>query len=304
MVRTDYSPARDVGGLNEESRHLGWWTPRHPYTVTSLEPWYPPSLNMPDYGQWLLVAPRTNLPYSDAEVMEIVSSLHAEILIGNITAMMLQRALYTPRRGVWFVMHGNEQGIELSDGLLSVNLLLPMLEAASPQIVYLNSCKSLELGLILQQRLRCAFVTNVQEVPDQEAFISGTAFAHQLSTGRSFYAAYASARPGANTNLVFLPSGEEGVKPVAGSGIPPSEDVRRLLQEVQRLAVLIDGDPRYNVTGLKIGIQALNDSVVRLGDKMEVLESRQITVNIVTGVVVVLLIIFFLALQAVIARGG
>jgi hypothetical protein len=235
--------------------------------------------------------------------MEVGSLLHAEILLGSITAHMLQRALYKPRRGVWFILHGNDQGIEMSDGLLSVNLLLPMLEAASPQVVYLNSCKSLQVGLALQSRLRCAFVTNVMEVPDQEAFVSGAAFAHQLSEGKSFYAAYQAARPATNTNLVYLPSSDEGLRPVSES-LPPSEDVKRLLQEVQRLTLLIDGDARYNVTGLKLSLQHLNESVNRLADKTEALESRQVTVNIVTGVVVVLLIIFFLALQAVIARGG
>lgn len=259
----------------------------------------PPNLMMPDYGQWLVIAPRSNLQYSDAEVMEIASSLHAEVLIGHITVMMLQRALYTPRKGVWFVVHGNEEGMELSDGFLSVSLLLPMLEAASPQIVYLNSCKSIRLGLTLQERLRCAFVTNVQEVPDKEAFISGAAFAHQLSMGRSLYAAYAAARPGANTNLVFLPSGDEGSRAAVDS-----TDAKRFIQEVQRLSVLIDGDSRYNVIGLKVGVQALTESVDKLIDRLERLESRQITINILTGVVGVLLVVFFLVLQVVITRGG
>lgn len=265
---------------------------------------------MPNYGQWLVVAPNTDLPHSDAEVMEVANALHAEVLIGDtVTAPALQKALRTPRKGVWFITHGDMAGIMLSDGLLPTSLLLPMLEAANPEIVYLNTCKSVHVGLALQNRLHCAFIANLQEVPDQEAFVSGTAIAHYISQGRSYRAAYNAARPGSNTNLIYL---AENIDDAMTNPLPPKTnggsrtngdleqiriDLSRMSIDVQRLIVLIDGDPKWNQTGLIATVREIDR-------KTDLLESRQLLFNIIAVVVATLLIIFFLIMQTVVSKGG
>lgn len=265
---------------------------------------------MPDYGQWLVVAPTTELPHSDAEIMEVASALHAEVLIGDsVTAVALQRALRTKRKGVWFITHGDLSGIYLSDGLLPTNLLLPMLEAADPEIVYLNTCKSVHVGLGLQSRLRCAFIANLQDVPDQEAFVSGTAIAHYISQGRSYRSAYNAARPGSNTNLIFLPETvneimttptqpkSNGVSRTTADYDQMRADLTRLIAEMQRLVILVDGDAKWNQLGLTYQVRLLMEKVDRI-------ESRQLLFNIISAVVAALLVIFFLIMQSVISRGG
>lgn len=154
----------------------------------------------------LLVAPRTNLLLADEEVQDVVNSGLdvARLLQGEINQVELTREI---RRGnfdvLWFCTHGTEQGVQLSDGLLTISALTQLVRGRF-NLVVLNSCSSVYAAQQIQNETTAAVVCTIVEIPDMDAYRTGSLFAHALARLGDSRAAYEQSKPGGNRLYLYL----------------------------------------------------------------------------------------------------
>jgi hypothetical protein len=154
----------------------------------------------------LIVAPKSNLSFANSEVQRIANAgfPSVKLLIDNVTIREVMDALSDPFDAIWFISHGDSDGIELEDGTLTSSLLIQCLRQTSPKLIVLNTCSSLRVGIRLYESLRCAVVSTIIEIPDLTAFVTSAKFAQSLARGADITTAYNDARPDANREYILM----------------------------------------------------------------------------------------------------
>lgn len=203
----------------------------------------------------LLIAPRTDLFYADAEVQAILrSGLAVTPRLGDVRhADVLTDVTSGEYDAFWFAGHTTKDGLVLSDGVLSSEELTPMIRGRFPLVV-LNSCDSQATAQMLQNETEAAVIATVVEVPDRLAFQTGALFARELAKTGDIPTAYHAAKPGNNRTYVLLGWGK---KKVVDGQRTLDERLDRLevaLNQTQhtlaRVVALMDGDPSYRIVGM------------------------------------------------------
>ncbi len=153
----------------------------------------------------LLFAPRTNLLYADAEVQAILRSGNdVTPVLGSVNRQQfLDEVLRSDADVLWICSHGNEDGILLSDGILSSPRLTQAARGRYGTIV-LNTCSSFKTAQMLQNDTEAEIIATIIETPDEEAFYTGALFAHYLAINGDTALAYDLARPGGNRTYIRL----------------------------------------------------------------------------------------------------
>ncbi len=130
----------------------------------------------------LLVAPRTDLTYADAEVQEVLrSGLKVTPLIGTVNYRNFAHELAAPFYDIlWLCTHGTDEGIWLSDGAISASLLTPLVRDRF-RLIVLNTCTSIGVAQMLQNESSSDIIATIIEVPDRDAFQTGALLARQLA---------------------------------------------------------------------------------------------------------------------------
>lgn len=153
----------------------------------------------------LLFAPKTDLLYADDEVQSILRSGNdVTPVLGSIDRQQfLDEILRSDANLLWICSHGNEDGILLSDGILSASRLT---QAARGRfgVVVLNTCNSFKTAQMLQNDTEAEIIATIIEAPDEEAFYTGALFAHYLAKSGDTAMAYDLARPGGNRTYIRL----------------------------------------------------------------------------------------------------
>lgn len=157
----------------------------------------------------LLVAPADALlPGVSAEVQNVVNSgLRVCLMSNNVTEDTLSEALGAgDYRTLWIASHMDGSGrIQLSGGAtVDAITLTQMLQGTTIELVFLNSCSSLQAAQDLQVESDVAVIATVIDVPDQVAYRTGTLFARRLAVNGDYRAAYDLSKPGRNRMYVFL----------------------------------------------------------------------------------------------------
>lgn len=153
----------------------------------------------------LLIAPRTDLEYADEEVKKVVNFLHPRILLGTVTLSQVMDELQQyPAEIIWFVTHSDEEGILLSDGMLTASMLTQILGNSPPRLVFLNTCNSLPVAMEIHDALGCMVIGTIRNNPDREAFVTGSALARSIHQGLDLADAYNASRPKTNRTYVLL----------------------------------------------------------------------------------------------------
>ncbi len=172
----------------------------------------------------LLIAPDVGLEGAGVEVQRAANALHPDILVGNVCVPDVMDALSANTYDVvWFATHGGPDGIQLTDGILPTETLTQLLRQACPGLVVLNTCTSVQIANQLHDELNCAVVATVLDVPDRDAYVTGTLLANALARGLSVQDAYNAAKPGRNRTYVLLNGS------VRMGGDDKLDDVQRML---------------------------------------------------------------------------
>lgn len=251
----------------------------------------------------LVVAPRTNLAYAEEEVTAVVNALNANILPGNVTANMVLDKVSEGWDIIWFMTHGDEKGILLSDGPLDASTLTTFIRTSEARLVVLNTCQSISVALAIHNELLTNLICTLREVPDREAFFTGKQLAFQLARGKSFSQAYLAAKPGQNTDYIFL-VGKDRDKPSAAlTQVPleakPSDGRGRLglketesdyAERIQRLDAIVSGDMLWGQEGLVNTVKTLLDAVNNLRRSILVLQLAVVATLVL--IFVIMLIVF------------
>jgi hypothetical protein len=153
----------------------------------------------------LLVAPRTDLLLVDEEVQGVLrSGLIVTPLIGNVTSAKLLEEITSGSYDVlWFASHGDATGVLLSDGILSASELVPQVRERF-KLVVLNTCQSLNVAQQLQEEANVDVICTILDVPDRQAYQTGSLLATALFKSHNVSAAYQRSKPGGNRLYLYL----------------------------------------------------------------------------------------------------
>lgn len=153
----------------------------------------------------LLIAPDLGLPLAADEVRAISLALHPVILNGTVTRRDVLNALTDHSWDVlWFVTHGDDHGIQLTDGYLSTSDLTAVVRASGAHLVVLNTCSSRGVGLELHHELGVSVITTVGEINDATAYQAGALLAAALAETHDVVQAFAASRPGQSQNYLLF----------------------------------------------------------------------------------------------------
>ncbi len=173
----------------------------------------------------LLVAPRTGLLLVEEEVEDITrSGLTVDLMLGSVTSLDLIRRLKQREYDVlWLATHGDKDGVLLSDGLFSASELVPQVRDRF-SLVVLNSCSSLAVAQLLQEEANVSVICTLLEVPDRQAYQTGSRLASALGETNNLAVAYRASKPGNNRSYLYLAT------------LTPSQDsIDSLIGEIREL---------------------------------------------------------------------
>lgn len=210
----------------------------------------------------LLIAPRSDLPDVDNEVQRVANALHPEFLFGTVRLADVMDAVSRQQYDIiWFSAHGGPDGIQLSDGLLTPTTLTQILRSYKPGLVVINTCTSLQIATEVHDDLQCAVIATIVDVPDRDAFVTGSTLAAALSRGMSIADAYNVSRPGGQRQYVLL----NGTIRLGGD-----DKVDDVLQAVLRNGV----ETQKRLTYLQQQIDALHQDVRETNKRIDHMGDR------------------------------
>jgi hypothetical protein len=155
----------------------------------------------------LLIAPDVNLPALDDEINAVSVALRPAVLHGSVTRRTVLDAL----RGrtwdiIWFATHGDQTGIQLSDGPLGVADLTAVVRTSGAWLAVLNTCASRLIGLELHYELGCAVITTQADIADLTAYQTAALLAQSLAENSDVRTAYNASKPGQAQNYWLFDS--------------------------------------------------------------------------------------------------
>lgn len=100
---------------------------------------------------------------------------------------------------IWFATHGDQKGIMLSDGAVSIADLTAIARNSSAYLIVLNTCSSRYVGMEIHYELGVDVITTETAADDTSAYQTGAFLARNLASGMSVVDAYERSKPGQNT---------------------------------------------------------------------------------------------------------
>jgi hypothetical protein len=180
----------------------------------------------------LLVAPRTDLLLVDEEIQDVLrSGLEVTPLVGRVTRSEFVREMRAGEYDVlWLATHGNSEGIQLSSGEMipATELVAHVRERFT--LVVLNTCSSLNIAQIIQEEANAGVICTLIDVPDAQAYTTGSRLASALAESATIAAAYLAAKPGRNRSYLYLPS-----------LLPSADSLEVLAGEMRELKSMFEG---------------------------------------------------------------
>ena len=176
-------------------------------------------------GKHLVIAPPSDLEYAGAEVQRIANAIGATLLIDNVTLRTVLDALRTPWDSIWFVGHGDLDGIRLGDTSLTASMLVQALRQSPPALVVINTCESIHIATRLHE-IGTAVICTITKVTDAGALVTNVRLAEELAAGADVTTAYERSRPDSNVEYLLL----NGRARLNGQSV--SDDTNRLVLQV------------------------------------------------------------------------
>lgn len=144
----------------------------------------------------ILIAPyQRDLARVPDEVEDVANLLNARIVQGAVDLARFFRELSGGQwELIWIASHGDEEGIQLSDGIISGDTLAAALRGTSARLIVLNTCSSETAAQRLYSAAGVPILCNVGPVPDTAAYATARRFAQELADGRDVAGAFAMAK--------------------------------------------------------------------------------------------------------------
>lgn len=155
----------------------------------------------------LMVAPRSNLPLVDAEMQDVLrSGLDVTPVYSPLSQVQLTREIRSSEAdGLWLAGHMDAQGnFPLDNGDMLTAPALTALVRGRFEWVFINSCQSAGTAQMIQNETDAAVICTVVDVPDQDAYRTGSLFAHALARSGDTRKAYNQSIPGNNRTYLYL----------------------------------------------------------------------------------------------------
>lgn len=233
----------------------------------------------------LVIAPSIDPGLSIDEASVIANSLPSKTLVGDISAAdIINEIQRKPWEIIWFVTHGTEDGIVVSDGLLGVAELVPIIRNANTKLVVFNTCSSVGVATGLQNELDTSIICTIAEIGDSTAINTARHLANRLNRDATYREAFNNSKPGGNSIYLFLEGNRGGARQTIVSNTGEDNEIARLSDEVERLKVLVDGDKRW-------GAQGLVPQMLLLMEELRQVKTRQTLDGIVQWLIFLILMI-------------
>lgn len=178
----------------------------------------------------LLVVPDLGLNV-DGEIEWITRSYHTEVLGGTVTPARIFEHIAGRRFDVvHFGSHGNEDGVQLSNGtMLNMFEVERLARTVGANLLYLNSCSSARLAQFAVDQGIPAVIASTHKLDDVViAWSVATAFYQALLEKVDFYQAYEAAKP------------HDGTLSFYSNGHLVSRQVKPLLDKMVTLETALD----------------------------------------------------------------
>lgn len=181
----------------------------------------------------LLVAPDVGLQGAMNEVRAVALALHPVPLNGHVTRKDLLDALAGHVWDViWFATHGDQNGIMLSDGPVSIADLTAIARNSGAHLVVLNSCSSRYVGMEIHYELGVDVITTEAAADDMSAYQTGAFLARNLASGLSVVDAYERSKPGQNALYHLFSAHEKGERDQLVMINLLNDGLKRIMQQV------------------------------------------------------------------------
>lgn len=151
----------------------------------------------------LVIAPELPdhpLPRANVEIAAISKWMDATVLKKTVRSVDIAEAVSENRFDIiWFLGHGNAEGIELSDGLLDVTGLVQFVRKSDSSLCVLNTCESEAMAIDTCSQSGADVICTIAEVDNKDAIRLGHLLAGEIATTDSYKEAFdIIATPGSN----------------------------------------------------------------------------------------------------------
>lgn len=193
----------------------------------------------------LLIAPtHTDLPAADHEIAAIQQFHDTVLLSGLVRDADIARAV-TDGQGfdaLWFITHGDRNGILLSDRALGTSGVGQYLKSSAAKLCVLNTCESEEIALRIANN-DVDVICTLTKIDDEDAMRTGVLLASELSRTDDFRKAYEMIAPqGGMYRHYGARKQEASRKPQATRTSDPMDHIFKLSNSLFELRATIEAE--------------------------------------------------------------
>jgi hypothetical protein len=191
-----------------------------------------------------VVAPtHHDLPDATIEISAIDRRHHATILRGHVRDQDIAEKLNGQSFDIiWWISHGDENGILLSDGVLNIAGARQYLRASGAKLGVLNTCESESVARSIAIGGNADIICTVGAINNRDAIRFGSLLAVELAKTEDFFAAYRTVDP------------DDGTYKYIRARIAPLDQRKRLMPEVEQ-------ELRSQIYGLTSSVNKLEGTV-------------------------------------------
>lgn len=237
-----------------------------------------------DAADTLVIASGAALPYAEREVNAIVNSgLRVHILEDATRQQILDAA---KREEIWtrwwFVAHGDQDGVHLTDGIMSTALLTQYARRAGIEFMFLNTCASEFTARLIQQELGITLICTLGEIDDYTAYSTGALLAEAIARTGDYYESYVLSKPGQNRDYLFLPemtppsrsSGNDQVSQNNERIARNNERIAKVEGRLSRLERIVFGDPDMGTNAVRTELSKLGEGIDSMNRQLSDVRSK------------------------------
>lgn len=214
----------------------------------------------------LVIAPaHEDLPNAAEEIVQIARNHNATIVRGTVRETDIIRAVDdADYEVIWWISHGNSDGVLLSDGVLSIVGVAQFVQASGAKLCVLNTCESEAAAQEIVLRGQADVICTIAPVGNADAIRLGSLLAAELAADQNYREAYEIVVGSSPGLYRYLQAGQQTRQRI-------SHDNNAILQEIYRVLV---GNEKFGEVGLVKRVGNLEVEVTHVKVRVEKVETR------------------------------